>query len=88
MKPPLMLTIMLNATEGSYHVLMHNEPAEEATRFRETWNPHLTSGVSLITLEQTSAHTTKDLQSCMTCRKTVRQRSGLQPQPKFQRRYV
>ena len=88
MKPPLMLTIMLNATEGSYHVLMHNEPAEEATRFRETWNPHLTSGVSLITLEQQSAHRTKDLQSCRTCRRTVRQYSGLQPQPRFQRRYV
>ena len=88
MKPPLMLTIMHNATEGSYHVLMHNEPVEEATRFRETWNPHLKPGVSLITLEQHSAHTTNEAQSCRTCRRTVRQSSGLQPLPKFQRSYV
>lgn len=83
-----MLTIMHNPAEGSYQVLMHNEDAEEAARFRETWNPHLTSGVSLITLEQQSAHKTKDLQSCRACRRTVRLTSGLQPQPKFQRRYV
>jgi hypothetical protein len=83
-----MLTIMHNVTEGSYRILMHNEAAEEATRFRETWNPHLTSGVSLISLEQQSAHRTKDLQSCRTCRRTVRQYSGLQPLPKFQRSYV
>ena len=87
-KPSFTLTILFNATEGVYKVLAHNQIPEEATRFRETWNPHLIPGVSLITLEQHSAHTTDNAQSCRTCRRTVRRSSGLQPLPKFQRREV
>lgn len=86
--PSFLLTILLNATEGVYHVFVHNQIPEEATRFREKWNPHLTPGVSLITFEQQSAHTTNDAQSCRTCRAIVRRSSGLQPLPKLQRRDV
>lgn len=85
-KPLFMLTILFDATEGVYMVLAHNQIPEEAARFREKWNPHLKPGVSLITLEQHSAHTTDDAQSCRTCRATVRRSSGLQPLPKFRRR--
>lgn len=83
-----MLTIVLDASEGSYQVLAHNQVPEEATRFREKWNPHLKPGVSLITLPQSRAHNENDAQSCRTCRRTVRRSSGLQPLPKFQRRDV
>jgi hypothetical protein len=85
-KPSFTLTILFNATEGVYWVLAHNQIPEEATRFREKWNPHLKPGMSLITLEQHSAHTTNEPQSCRTCRATVRRSSGLQPSPKFERR--
>ena len=81
-----MLTVLFNATEGVYSVLAHNQVPEDATRLREKWNPHLKPGLSLITLEQHSAHTTTEAQSCRTCRATVRRFSGLQPTPKFRRR--
>jgi hypothetical protein len=81
-----MLTVLFNATEGVYSILAHNQIPEEATRLREKWNPHLKPGLSLITLEQTTAHTTTNAQACRTCRATVRRSSGLQPLPKFQRR--
>jgi hypothetical protein len=81
-----MLTVLFNATEGVYSVLAHNQIPEEATRLREKWNPHLKPGLSLITLEQTAAHTTTNAQACRTCRATVRRSSGLQPLPQFQRR--
>jgi hypothetical protein len=87
-KPSFTLAILFNAAEGVYKVLAHNQIPEEAARFRGTWNPHLIPGVSLITLEQHSAQTTDNAQSCRTCRRTVRGSSGLQPLPKFQRREV
>ena len=85
-KPSFTLTILFNAVEGVYWVLAHNQIPERATHFREKLNPHLQPGVSLIMLEQHSAHTTNDAQSCGTCRATVQRSSGLQPLPKFERR--
>jgi hypothetical protein len=48
--------VLFNATEGIYNVLAFNQIPEEATRFRETWNPHLLQGMWLMTLEQHNAH--------------------------------
>jgi hypothetical protein len=81
-----MLTVLFNATEGVYSILAHNQIPEDATRLREKWNPHLKPGLSLITLEQHSTHTTTNPQSCRTCRAIVRRSSGLRPLPKFERR--
>jgi len=85
-QPLFMLTALFNANEGVYSLLAHNQNPEEANRLRETWNPHLTPGLSLITLEQRSVHNTLEVQACRTCRATVRRSSGLQPLPKFRRR--
>lgn len=85
-KPLLMLTVLFNATEWVYSILAHNQIPEDATRLCEKWNPHLKPGLSVFTLEQHSAHTTTDAQSCRTCRAIVRRSSGLQPFPKFERR--
>lgn len=82
----LKLVILHNATENRYSISAHNQTPEEAKRLLEEWNKHLQPGCSLVSLDQRKPHQTADPQDCRTCRDVVRRSSGLQPQPKFQRR--
>ena len=78
--------VIYNAAESTYSLSEHNQPADKAKSFVEDFNPHMKPGYTLITLEQQKAHKTEDVQQCRACRETVRQKSGLQPIPKFVRR--
>jgi hypothetical protein len=83
----LKLVILRNATENWYSISAHNQTPEEAKRLLEEWNKHLQPGCSLVSLDQRKPHQTEDHpQDCRTCRDVVRRSSGLEPQPKFQRR--
>ena len=82
----LHLVILHNAPMNEYSLSAHNQTPEQAKLFVQELNPRLEPGCSLITLDQRATHKTGEVQSCKTCRETVRKRSGLQPLPKFVRR--
>ena len=78
--------IIYSATENTYALSEHNQPADQAKSLVEDFNPHMKPGYTLIAFEQHKAHKTEDAQQCRACRDTIRQKSGLQPIPKFVRR--
>jgi hypothetical protein len=82
---PLQFLILYHRAENVYSVSAHNQTPAEAQAFIEQWNKHLKPGYSLIAFDQRKPHTT-DTATCRACRDAVRRRSGLQPQPRFQRR--
>lgn len=82
----LSLIILYNAPMNEYSLPAHNQTPEQAEQFVRELNPRLEPGCSLLTLDQRATHKTGEAQSCKTCRETVRQKSGLQPLPKFVRR--
>jgi hypothetical protein len=82
----LQLLVLYNATENEYSISAHNQTLEEAQKLLEEWNPHLKPGFRLITLVQRKAHKGTEAAACRACRDIVRERSGLQPPPTFNRR--
>lgn len=80
------LIILYDAPVNEYSLRAHNQTPEQAAQFVRESTPSLEPGHSLLTLAQRANHRTTDVQSCKTCRDTVRRSSGLIPLPKFVRR--
>lgn len=86
-QPPLKLIVAYDRNRNEYSLVAHNQSAEEAQRFLETWERHLREGHSFLVLDQTKRHATEEAQKCRACRDTVARSARLEPQPTFVRRH-
>jgi len=85
-KEPLKLVVVYDRNRNEYSITQHNLSPDEAQAFVERWNPHMTQGSSLISLDQPRRHGQSEPNQCRACRLIVVRSARVEPQPKFIRR--